>query len=97
MAVRRRHPDGCDDCRGDLLAQATEAAGLAFGGGGHDDRLIGVREMRQEINPIQARLQLIHPWLGYADVEAYGLGPQVELWHGLFGTVDAIAQRLPDR
>jgi ribosomal protein L32E len=44
LAVRCQHPDGFDDFLDEFIAQAIEAYGLTFGGGGHDDRLTGVIE-----------------------------------------------------
>jgi uncharacterized protein YggL (DUF469 family) len=96
LAVRRRHPDGFDDFLDDFVEQAIEAQGLWFGGGGHDDRLIGVIEVGRAYEAIEARLQPIRRWLeAREDIEAYVVGTRVDLWHGPFGALDAIAERLP--
>jgi uncharacterized protein YggL (DUF469 family) len=98
IAVRRRHPDGCDGFLDDFIAQAIEAQGLAFGGGGHDDRLTGVIEVGTMTDPIEARLQPLRRWLeAREDIEAYVVGPLVDLWHGPFDALEAIAARLPER
>ncbi|HEX2277045.1 MAG TPA: 50S ribosome-binding protein YggL [Candidatus Tectomicrobia bacterium] len=98
IAVRRRHPDGCDGFLDDFIAQAIEAQGPAFGGGGHDDRLTGVIEVGTMTDPIEARLQLIRRWLeAREEIQDYAVGPLVDLWHGPFDARDAIAERLPDR
>jgi uncharacterized protein YggL (DUF469 family) len=98
IAVRLRHPNGFDDFLDAFIAQAIEAHGLAFGGGGHEDRLTGVIEVGTMTDPIEARLQPIRRWLeARADIEAYVVGALVDLWHGPFDELDAIAGRLPDR
>jgi integrase len=59
IAVRCQQPDGFDDIMDELIGQAIEAHGLAFGDGGHDDRLSGVIEVNTVTDPIEARLQPI--------------------------------------
>jgi uncharacterized protein YggL (DUF469 family) len=63
IAVRRRHPDGFDDSLGRFIEEAVKAHGLAFGGGGHDDRLSGVVEVGEMTGPIETRLRHISLWL----------------------------------
>jgi uncharacterized protein len=98
IAVRRRTADGFNEFLDDFLEQAIEAQGLTFGGGGHADRLAGVIGVGRADDPIEARLQHIRRWLdAHADVEACAVGTLVDLWHGPFEEVDAIAERLPER
>jgi uncharacterized protein YggL (DUF469 family) len=81
--VRRRHPDGCDDFLDACLAQAIEAQGLAFGGGGHDDRLTGVIEVGRKAYPIEARRQPIRRWLDACEeIEPDLVGTRVDLGRG---------------
>jgi uncharacterized protein len=98
IAVRLRHPNGFDDFLDAFIAQAIEAHGLAFGGGGQGDRLTGVIEVGRMADPIEARLQQVRRWLeAREDIEAYVVGPLVDLWHGPFDALEAIAERLPER
>jgi uncharacterized protein YggL (DUF469 family) len=98
IAVRRRHPNGFDDFLDAFIAQAIEAQGLAFGGGGHDDRLTGVIEVGTMTDPIEARLQPIRRWLeAREDIQDYVVGPLVDLWHGPFDALETIAEQLPER
>jgi uncharacterized protein len=97
IAVRRRHPNGFDDFLDACIAQAIEAHGLAFGGGGQGDRLTGVIEVGRMAHPVEARLQQVRRWLGArADVKQYVVGPLVDLWHGPFDDLETIDERLPD-
>jgi uncharacterized protein YggL (DUF469 family) len=98
VAVRRRTPDGFDECLDDFLEQAIEAHGLAFGGGGHDDRLTSVIELGTISGPIEGRPQRICRGLeARGDVEAYVVGALVDLWHGPFDELDAVVERRPER
>jgi uncharacterized protein YggL (DUF469 family) len=63
IAVRRRRPDGFDDSLGRFIEEAVKAHGLAFGDGGHDDRLSSVVEVGEMTGPIETRLRHISLWL----------------------------------
>jgi uncharacterized protein YggL (DUF469 family) len=80
------------------MAQAIAAHGLAFGGGGHNDRPTGVIEVGTITAPIEARLPLIRRWLEEReDIKAYAVGALVDLGHGPFNARDAIHERLADQ
>ena len=96
IAIQHTHPDGVDDFLDEFIAQAIEAHGFAFRGGGHGDRLTGVIEVGRTGDSIAARLQHVRHWLGArTDVKQYVVGPLFDSWHGPFDDLDTIDERLP--
>jgi len=85
VIITRNRKDGFDDFLDAFIEETIEANACYCGGGGKEDKLDVIVELRARSENPDAKLKEITGWLGARpDVKDWKVGQEFDLWHGDF-------------